>query len=151
MKLKHRIFLLCSPLMILPFADYWYLSQDVKGFVSEKGIVVGAKHTLCRKGKNDPQPTDCWYEVVEYKVDSSHTARILSDTAGSEPSIGDEVPILVNPGNRYIAVLSGFRGHWSSLLLVSVLSFCFVLFATLVAFVPAFGGEMQYDPKKKRK
>ena len=125
MKLRHRIFLLCCPLMILPFADYWYLSQDVKGFVSEKGTVVGGKHTLCKQGKNDPQPRDCWYEIVEYKVDSSHTARILSDTVGSEPDIGDAVPILVDPGNRYIAVLSGFRGHWSSLLLVSVLSFGF--------------------------
>jgi hypothetical protein len=42
---------------------------------------------------------------------TEHTARILTDTVGSEPNIGDEVPILVNPGNRYIAVLSGFRGQ----------------------------------------
>ena len=113
----------------------------MKGFVSEKGIVVGAKHTLCKKGKNDPQPTDCWYEVVEYKVDSSHTARIVSDIAGSEPDIGDAVPILVNPGNRYNAVISGFRGYWSSLVLVSVLSFGFVLFVTLLTFVS--GSEME--------
>lgn len=134
MNLRFRIFLLCCPLLLIPIGQYWFLSQGVRGFVSEIGTVVGAEQTLCPQGKRDPFPADCWYSVVEYKIDGAHKGRLRSEHPAGRPDIGDVVPILVNPNNRHDAVLSGIRGYWSSLFLVSILSLAFLLFAAVAAF-----------------
>ena len=112
------------------------LSENVRGYVKEKGIVVDHIVGQCTGSKGGGK-VDCWYPIVEYKVTEVETKRFRSKVASSfKREVGEPINILVEPNSRLHAVVAGVFGYWAALSIHSILAVAFFSLAAGVTFMP---------------
>lgn len=127
---RYKPVILASPLLAAPFGEYWLRSQDVSGFVSDTGVVVG--HVEVRP----PMSFLGYRSVIQFRGRDGSEARFVDDIdrRPAEP-IGKKVPVLVEPRERAIAYRGGLRGHWFGVMVTAVVSWTMFGGAALVTWL----------------
>lgn len=107
--------------------------QEVSGFLEIKGRVVEVSTTSC--GNNGRHT--CWRPTIEYSLDGN-TKRTLrsTDRLSSEPSLGSELDLLVNPDDPDDVRIDSVDGQWEASLVLGFLAGMFFLISVAYSVIP---------------
>lgn len=130
-----RFLLLIFAVPVVAIAILFVAGQrrEVAGFQAVKGRVIEVSSTSCGKSGQHT----CWRPVVEYSLDGRTTHILRSrDRLSSQPDLGAEIELLVNPNAPEDARIDSRDGHWGPSIAVLLFAGIFFFIALAYSFVP---------------